>query len=410
MTYYGTFIFPETGERHTGRLTVREGRIVSFEEATVQAGDIKLSGTVTPGLIDAHVHLLLNAGANPVAHLLELSLTERVLMAQAHMKEQLMAGVTTVRDLGGPDNIAVDLGRAVMAGRLTGPRVQSSGRNLTMTGGHGHAFGLEVDGPDAVRKAARSELKRGAQVIKLMATGGVLTPNVRAGATALSEDEMRAGVEVAHNADKRTAAHAQGLAGIKNALRAGVDTIEHGAFDHWDDDALEMLKTRFLVPTLAAPDSILLGDDSGGGRGDKKGDERVPDWVLEKTRPIAKRHRANTTEAYRAGVPIVAGTDAGTPFNPHGNLPRELALLAEVGLSLLDVFRAATAVVADALGLTGQVGTLQPGAFADLVAWDGDPLEDVSAYTRPRTVVVSGEVKLDFAQPSGVAGLDATAM
>ena len=407
MTYYGTFIFPETGQRSTGRLTVREGRIVSFEEARAQKGDTELSGTLTPGLVDAHVHLLLNAGANPVAHLLGLSLTERVLMAQAHMKAQLMAGVTTVRDLGGPDNIAVDLGRAVVAGKVTGPRVQSSGRNLTMTGGHGHALGLEVDGPDAVRRAARGELKAGAEVIKLMATGGVLTPNVRAGATALSEDEMRAGVEAAHNAGKRTAAHAQGLIGIKNALRAGVDTIEHGAFDHWDDDALALLKTRFLVPTLAAPDGILSGGNSGG-KSDKKGDERVPDWVLEKTRPIAKRHRANTTEAYRAGVPVVAGTDAGTPFNPHGNLPKELALLAEVGLSPLDVLRAATTVAADALGLIGQVGTLRPGAFADLVAWDGDPLEEVSAYTRPRTVVVGGEVKPDFARPSGVVGLDAT--
>ena len=113
-----------------------------------------------------------------------------------------------------------------------------------------------------MRRAARGELKAGAQVIKFMATGGVLTPNVRAGATALSEDEMRAGVEAAHNADKRTAAHAQGLAGIKNALRAGVDTIEHGAFDHWDGDALALLKTRFLVPTLAAPDGILSGGDS----------------------------------------------------------------------------------------------------------------------------------------------------
>ena len=400
MTYYGTFIFPETGQRSTGRLTVGEGRIVSFEEARAQKGDTELSGTLTPGLIDAHVHLLLNAGANPVAHLLGLSLTERVLMAQAHMKAQLEAGVTTVRDLGGPDNIAVDLGRAVMAGRLTGPRVQSSGRNLTMTGGHGHALGLEVDGPDAVRRAARGELKAGAQVIKFMATGGVLTPNVRAGATALNEDEMRAGVEAAHNADKRTAAHAQGLAGIKNALRAGVDTIEHGAFDRWDDDALALLETRFLVPTLAAPDGILSGDSSGG-KGDERGNERVPDWVLEKTRPIAERHRANTTEAYRAGVPVVAGTDAGTPFNPHGNLPKELALLAEVGLSPLDVLRAATTVAADALHLAGQVGTLRPGAFADLVAWDGDPLEGVSAYARPRAVVVGGKVKHDFAQPSG---------
>ena len=383
MTYHGTFIFPETGEQRTGRLSVEDGLIAGFEEGAARADDTKLTGTVTPGLIDAHVHLLLDASADPIANLQNLSLTERVLLAQRNMRTQLAAGVTTVRDLGGPDNVAVDLGRAVAAGRLTGPRILSSGRNLTMTGGHGHALGLEVDGPDAVRKGVRGELKAGAQVIKFMATGGVLTPNVRAGATALSEAELRAGVEEAHHADRRTAAHAQGLEGIKNALRAGVDTIEHGAFDNWDDDALALLQTRFLVPTLAAPDGILSGESQG-----------MPEWVLEKTRPIAARHLENTAQAHRAGVPIAAGTDAGTPFNPHGNLPRELTLLAEVGLSPLEVLRAATTVAADALGLAGQVGTLRPGAAADLVVWDGNPLEDVAVYSRPQTVIVGGELNV----------------
>lgn len=379
-TYHGAFLFPESGERKTGRLITEDGRITGFEEGEAHAEDVKLEGTVTPGLIDAHVHLLLDASANPVANLRGLSLTERVLLAQKNMRAQLNAGVTTVRDLGGPDNVAIDLGKAVAEGRLSGPRIVSSGRNLTMTGGHGHLLGLEADGPDAIRKGVRGELKAGAQVIKFMATGGVLTQNVRAGASALTEDELRAGVEEAHKADRRTAAHAQGLEGIKSALRAGVDTIEHGAFDHWDDEALERLQTRFLVPTLAAPDGILAGGDEAG----------MPVWVLEKTRPIAKRHHENTAEAYQAGVPIVSGTDSGTPFNPHGNLYRELELLAQVGVDLLDVLRAATVVAADALGLAGQVGTLEPRAAADLVAWDGDPIEDVSVYKRPQTVVVKG--------------------
>ena len=382
ISYHGTFIFPESGERKTGRLLVEAGRITAFEGGKAGEQDIELPGTVTPGLIDAHVHLLLDASANPVEHLQKLSLTERVLLAQASMRSELTEGVTTVRDLGGPDNIAVDLGKAVAAGRLQGPRIVSSGRNLTMTGGHGHLLGLEADGPDAIRKGVRGELKAGARVIKFMATGGVLTQNVRAGATALTEEELRAGVEEAHKAERRTAAHAQGLEGIKNALRAGIDTIEHGAFDRWDDEALEMLKTRFLVPTLAAPDGILAGGDEAG----------MPAWVLEKTRPIAERHLENTAEAYRAGVPIAAGTDAGTPFNPHGNLHRELELLAQVGVDLSDVLRAATVVAADALGRAGQVGTLQSGAFADLVAWDGNPLEDVGVYKRPQKVIVNGVV------------------
>ena len=378
MIYHGTFIFPETGARKTGRLEVEAGRIAGFTEGAAEAGDERLPGVATPGLIDAHVHLLMDGGADPVGTLRASNAVQRVLQAQTHMRQQLEAGVTAVRDLGGPDGVAVALAAAVAAGRLSGPHIVSSGRNITMTGGHGHFLGTEADGESAVRAAARAELKAGAQVLKFMATGGVLTEGVRAGAEAFTEAELRAGVEEAHKADKRTAAHAQGLAGIKNALRAGVDTIEHGAFDTWDDEALALLKDRWLVPTLAAPDGILSGKGT------------LPAWMIAKTEPVATRHRENTAVAHRAGVRIVAGTDAGTPLNPHGNLPRELELLGSVGLSPLEVLQAATTVAADALNLTGQVGTLAPGAWADLAAWSLDPLGDVSAYQTPPVVVCRG--------------------
>ena len=378
MTYYGTFIFPETGELKVGRLIVDEGRITSFQEGSAEAADEVLEGFVTPGLIDAHVHLLLDGGADPTGTLRTASVVERVLQAQTHMQQQLAAGVTTVRDLGGPGGIAVALAGAVEAGKLAGPHILSSGRNITMTGGHGHFLGTEADGENAVRAAARAELKAGAQVLKFMATGGVLTPGVRAGAEAFTEAELRAGIEEAHKADKRTAAHAQGLAGIKNALRAGIDTVEHGAFDAWDDEALGLLQDRWLVPTLAAPDGILSGKGS------------LPEWMMAKTEPIAAKHLENTEVAYRAGVRIVAGTDSGTPFNPHGNLPRELELLHKVGLSPLEVLQAATTVAADALAMTGQVGTLAPGAWADLAVWPANPLDHVAAYKEPVAVVSRG--------------------
>jgi len=376
--YHGTFIFPETGERKTGRLGVEAGRVVSFREAAAKAGDEMLAGFVTPGLIDAHVHLLMDGGADPVGALRAASGVQRVLQAQAHMRQQLTAGVTAVRDLGGPDGVAVALAAAVSAGQVIGPHIVSSGRNLTMTGGHGHFLGTEADGADTVRAAARAELKAGAHVLKFMATGGVLTQGVRAGAEAFTEAELRAGVEEAHKADKRTAAHAQGLAGIKNALRAGIDTIEHGAFDTWDDEALELLQSRWLVPTLAAPDGILSGKGT------------LPAWMIEKTEPVAAKHRENTATAQQAGVRIAAGTDSGTPFNPHGNLPRELELLHSVGLSLTEVLQAATTVAAEALDLTGQVGTLNPGAWADFVVWQHDPLDEISTYLNPLTVVCRG--------------------
>ena len=378
MTYYGTFVFPETGELKVGKLVVDEGRITSFQEGSAEAADEVLEGFVTPGLIDAHVHLLLDGGADPTGTLRAASTVERVLQAQTHMQQQLAAGVTTVRDLGGPGGIAVALAGAVEAGKLAGPHILSSGRNITMTGGHGHFLGTEADGESAVRAAARAELKAGAQVLKFMATGGVLTPGVRAGAEAFTEAELRAGIEEAHKADKRTAAHAQGLAGIKNALRAGIDTVEHGAFDAWDDEALGLLQDRWLVPTLAAPDGILSGKGT------------LPGWMMAKTEPIAAKHLENTEVAYRAGVRIVAGTDSGTPFNPHGNLPRELELLHKVGLSPLEVLQAATTVAADALAMTGQVGTLTPGAWADLAVWPANPLDHVAAYKEPVAVVSRG--------------------
>ena len=167
-TYHGTFIFPESGQKKTGRLSVQDGRIAAFQEGAASAADAPLEGVVTPGLVDAHVHLLLDGGADPVGTLRASSTVERVLQAQAHMRQQLRAGVTTVRDLGGPDGVAVALAAAVSAGRLTGPHIISSGRNLTMTGGHGHFLGTEADGESAVRAAARAELKAGAQVLKFI--------------------------------------------------------------------------------------------------------------------------------------------------------------------------------------------------------------------------------------------------
>jgi imidazolonepropionase-like amidohydrolase len=382
--YAGTFLEAGDDAPRAGWLRVRDGRIAAREErppADASAA-ATLPGVTLPGLIDAHVHLALDGGADPTRRLRESSPAQVVLAALAHMEAQLRAGVTTVRDLGAPHGVAIELAAAVEAGRLPGPRVVACGHNVTMTGGHGHFLGVEADGPDGVRRAVRAELKAGARVLKFMATGGVLTPGVRAGAEQLTEAELRAGIEEAHKAARRTATHAQGLAGIKNALRAGIDTIEHGAFDRWDEEAFALLtdggQPRWLVPTLAAPDGILRGEG------------RVPAWAIEKTRPIGARHRANVAEAYRAGVRLAAGTDAGTPLNPHGGLPRELELMHEVGVAPPDVLAAATRDAAAALDLVGIVGTLAAGASADLVSLDGDPLQDVSAYARPLAVVAAG--------------------
>jgi imidazolonepropionase-like amidohydrolase len=382
--YAGTFLDPADGAARPGWLRVENGRIARLHrEAPADAdGAETLPGVTMPGLIDAHVHLCMDGGADPTGRLRTNGQNRTVLDALDHMRAHLDAGVTTVRDLGGPYGLSIDLAAEVAAGRLLGPRIVASGHNVTMTGGHGHFLGVEADGPDAVRRAVRGEIKAGARVLKFMATGGVLTQGVRAGAEQYTEAELRAGIEEAHKAERRTATHAQGLSGIKNALRAGIDTVEHGAFDRWDDEAFELLtdsrQPRWLVATLAAPDGIL------------KGEGRVPAWAIEKTRPIGERHRANVAEAFRAGVTLAAGTDAGTPLNPHGGLSRELELMHEVGVTLDAVLASVTRHAAAALDLEGEIGTLADGAAADLVSLDGDPTRDVGAYARPLAVVVAG--------------------
>ncbi len=379
--FVGTFVFPETGLVEAGALVVEQGRVVAFEKkAPEKAERVELSGFVVPGLIDAHVHLSFSGGPDPVAEMEAEPREATLIRAVGYLKAYLKAGVTAVRDLGSRDGMAVGLAYAVEKGLISGPRVVAAGRVLTPTGGHGHRHGVEVDGPDAVRRAAREEFKRGARALKLMATGGVMTPGVQAGAEMFEEEELRAGAREAEKRGAVAAAHAQGLFGIKAALRAGVKTIEHGAFDRWDEEAFHLFKqeSALLVPTLAAPDGILRG-------------EGVPAFMVEKTKKIAERHRENTLEAWRAGVTIAAGTDAGTPYNPHPNLARELFLMAELGIALEDVLRAATSYAARALGMEGEIGTLRPGAHADLAVLEENPLTTARAYAKVRAVFKAGE-------------------
>ena len=354
-----------------------------MDEQPPQAAEVvELPGVVVPGLIDAHVHLTMSGSLDPMADLEAMSDFLLLGRAVGYLQAYLRAGVTAVRDLGSRAGSVVGLAQAVERGYVVGPRIVAAGPVVTPTGGHGWKFGLEADGPEGVRQAARQVFKQGATAIKFMATGGVMTPGVKAGAEMFDEGEMRAGVAEAEKRGAVSAAHAQGLAGIKNAVRAGVRTIEHGAFDGWDEEVFKLMKRQgtVLVPTLAAPDGILRGEG------------RVPAFMVEKTRPIAERHRANTLEAYRAGVPIAAGTDAGTPLNGHPNLARELALLAEVGLELPDVLRSATTVATRALGREGELGRIAPGYAADLVALDGDPLKSAAAYAQPLATVRAGRL------------------
>ncbi|MBW1919198.1 MAG: amidohydrolase family protein, partial [Deltaproteobacteria bacterium] len=236
---------------------------------------IPLEGrTVLPGFIDCHVHLCLDGGPDPISSVITESVPMTTLKAVQFARDTLMAGVTTVRDLGGKEEIALVLRDAICSGLISGPRMLVSRQMICMTGGHGWPVGREADGPDEVRKAVRQQIKKGADLVKFMATGGVLTPGVEPGAAQLTEEELRAGIEEAHKAGRKTATHAMGTEGTLNALRAGIDSIEHGVY--LDDQSVSLMVKQgvALVPTLSALYNIEAKGIEGG----------IPEYAVEKTK------------------------------------------------------------------------------------------------------------------------------
>lgn len=323
--------------------------------------------SLLPGLINSHVHLCNDGSADFAAQVRSDSVPLATLRAARMAELTLRSGVTSVRDCGAASGIVLELARAIDDGLQVGPRVVAAGRVITMTGGHGHFIGREADGVDAVRRATRAELKEGADFIKVMATGGVLTAGVDPGNVALLEEELAVVAQEAHNSGRRVATHAIGNAGIRNALRAGIDSIEHGL--HLDDETLQMALDRgaFLVPTLLAVARIV---EAGVARG-------VPEWVVAKAEKEAEHSRESFVAAIRSGMRIAAGTDAGTPYNLHEDLARELELMVNLGLSPMETIVAATRNAAENMDILHKVGTVEIGKRADLILVDGDPTEDI---------------------------------
>jgi imidazolonepropionase-like amidohydrolase len=338
--------------------------------------------TVTPGLIDAHVHLCFDGSADFAAEARET--TSDAMAAVKVVRNgarQLEHGVTTVRDLGGRNDVACQVGRAVEQGLLPGPRILAAGRALTITGGHGHSVGIarEVDGPDAVRAAVREEIKAGATAIKVIATGGVLTPGITVDFTAFTLEELTAAVEEAHSWGRVVGAHAIGPAGIVDAVRAGVDSIEHGSMLTAEGARLMKELGTVLVPTISALRGMVDHPDE------------VPAYAAEKATALADVARDAFRRALRTGVRIVCGTDAGTPFNPHGSAPREVVRMVEWGMTPLKALRSATSDAAELLRMPN-AGSLEEGKAADLVLYEGDPVEEIEALTKPMLVMKAGEV------------------
>lgn len=367
-------IFIGTGEVIEGGTVAIHDHLIAFVGPARKVRSSKkdtsfdISGKVVlPGLIDAHVHLCIDGSPDPMTSLSKDSIPQLTLKTAQHAGRTLEAGVTTVRDMGGRDYVDIAIRDGIESGLLQGPRMICSGKLVCMTGGHGWQFGREANGTDEVRAAVREQLKAGVNFVKLMATGGVMTKGVDPGATQFTLEELIAGVEEARKAGRRTATHAQGTEGIKNSLWAGVNSIEHGFF--LDDEAIELMveMNAYLVPTLSAPHHIIRGGVKGG----------VPRFAVEKSKAVMKRHFQSVRRAYKAKIPIAMGTDAGTPYNCHGENLKEMELLVKAGLTPMEAIVATTKTASEVLDLDKKIGTLEKGKVADLIVVDGNPLKDI---------------------------------
>ena len=354
-----------------------EGEFEGFAGEEVDCSE----GTVMPGLIDCHVHLLFRGEPDPMSVLEKLDAAHAVVRALEHAADTLRGGTTSVRDCGGREYQEFAVRNACNEGRFPGPTIRAAGKMICMTGGHGNRVGRVADGPDEVVKAVREQIHAGCDLVKIMATGGVMTPGVNPEDAHYSAEEMAVGIAEAKRFHRPTASHAQGAEGILNATRGGVTSIEHGIFMN-EECCREMVERgTFLVPTLAALRNILGNAEAG-----------IPDYVVEKARRCAAAHEQSVRMFRDAGGRIALGTDAGTPFNLHGHNAEELRFMVEVGLTNLEALRAGTSNAADLMGLDDR-GRIVEGAVADLLLVDGDPSLDILAAAdrgRHRRVVKDG--------------------
>ena len=352
--------------------------------------------TVLPGYIDCHVHLAgryIGEGRDWENAAVRDLPQEDAIRGVRNARLTLEAGFTTVRNVGASHFSDIALRNMIRAGVVPGPRILAAGHAIGITGGHcdtnGFAPGvLEpqpgdgiADGPDEILKEVRAQVKRGADVIKFCATGGVLSERDAVGVQQYTDDEMRVLVREAHLTGRRVAAHAHGTEGIKAALRAGVDSIEHGSM--LDDEAITLFKATgaFLVPTLMAQETVEGRAKDGTLKGER----------ADKARFIAPRALASFRKAVEAGVRIALGTDAGV--YPHGNNAREFVLMVQNGMTPMEAIVAGTSNAAKLLHLEDQIGTIEKGKIADLVAVPGDPLEDIGALGRPVFVMHEGRIE-----------------
>jgi len=350
--------------------------------------------TLMPGLIDSHVHLCSN-GDPDILRMIQYPMGMLQLFGYRNALNELEAGFTTVRDMGAPHGFALSLRQAVATGVVRGPRIVAAGKVISMTGGHADfhlASGLSYEGMSRIadgvadcRKAAREQLRDGADFVKICSSGGVMSPTDPVDTPQFTPEEIEAMVYEAACVGRTVASHAHGATGIKNAVLAGVKTIEHGSLV--DDEAVKLMAQRgcFHVPTLVAGWNIVQHGKEAG----------IPAYAVDKAEEIAYEVRKNAMRSHRGGVRVAMGTDAGTPFNRHGGNAQEITHLVEAGFTPMEAIVAATKTGSECIGLEKQVGTLEPGKLADMIVVDGDPLKDIK--------VLEDKAKILLVMKGGVA-------
>ncbi len=364
---------------------VQDGYIHAIGPRLEAADAVVIDGTqrfLLPGLIDCHVHLCFDASPKPVEHLLSESWPTTLLKMVRHARQTVERGVTTVRDLGAKNELVIPLRDAIAQGIVAGPRLLVSGQVITITGGHCHFFGHEADSPDSIRRAVRENVKAGVDVVKVMATGGRLTPGSSLDRTQYTIDELRTVVAEASAAGRRVAAHTGGLEGIRRSVAAGVTSIEHGP--SMDEPTMLELKAKgiFWVPTNV-PAPLILRNSPGPD---------YPQTYLDAVRTTWETRRAATRRGIEIGVRLAAGTDAGIPNMEHGAVALEVKLFAELGMPPMHALWTATRWAAEVLGKENEIGSIELGKRADLILLPDDPLDDLRRLGDPDLVVKDGRV------------------
>ncbi len=387
-------------------ITIEGDRIKSVTpgaQAPQGANVIDLShATVLPGLIDCHTHLSARADRyNPIYRFKDTPF-DHAFYAVVNARKTLEAGFTTVRDVGSPPFLAVDLRNTINEGFIPGPRIVASGPGISITGGHGDLNNYSpqtrvsmfpdernfqiADDANQLRHVVRAQVKYGVDVIKILATGGVLSKGDNPGAPQFTFEELKAAAETAHMAGRKIAAHAHGTEGIKNSILAGIDSIEHASLI--DDEGIRLAKEHgtYLVMDIYNDDYIL-------NEAPKVGLEQEN---IDKERMVGRLQRENFEKAVKAGVKMAFGTDAGV--YPHGDNARQFYYMVKFGMTPAQAIRAATANAADLIGRAQEVGTIEPGKYADIIAVQADPLTDVRALEHVDFVMKGGVIYKDSRQ------------